>query len=132
MLIETLDRTSLTVSDEEFETNVEAAVSAIAEQNRESETFQEKPSTQPATSQPQAGPSRKEAPQSSDDDAAAPAKGLIETLAQGRRGVDVVLALYDDDDDVLDALVQHDGISVHTAVHDTHLPGRLTSLTRYW
>ncbi|KAL1998957.1 hypothetical protein VTN02DRAFT_5279 [Thermoascus thermophilus] len=35
--IETLDRTSLTVSDEEFERNVEAAVSAIAERNREAE-----------------------------------------------------------------------------------------------
>ncbi|KAL1962822.1 hypothetical protein VTN77DRAFT_9097 [Rasamsonia byssochlamydoides] len=35
--IETLDRTSLTVSDEEFERNVEAAVQAIAESNREAE-----------------------------------------------------------------------------------------------
>ncbi|PGH10059.1 hypothetical protein GX51_00326 [Blastomyces parvus] len=33
--IETLDRTSLTISDEEFERNVEAAVSAIAERNEE-------------------------------------------------------------------------------------------------
>ncbi|PGH17173.1 hypothetical protein AJ79_01311 [Helicocarpus griseus UAMH5409] len=33
--IETLDRTTLTVSDEEFERNVEAAVSAIAERNEE-------------------------------------------------------------------------------------------------
>ncbi|KAK5104149.1 hypothetical protein LTS08_002034 [Lithohypha guttulata] len=35
--VEGLDRTSLTVSDEEFEKNVEAAVSAIAAQNREAE-----------------------------------------------------------------------------------------------
>jgi Rab5 GDP/GTP exchange factor len=35
--IETLDRTSLTVSDSEFERHVELAVSAIAEKNRESE-----------------------------------------------------------------------------------------------
>lgn len=35
--IETLDRTSLTVSDEDFERNVELAVSAIAEKNREVE-----------------------------------------------------------------------------------------------
>jgi Rab5 GDP/GTP exchange factor len=35
--IETLDRTSLTVSDEDFERNVELAVSAIAEKNREAE-----------------------------------------------------------------------------------------------
>ncbi|KAF7504849.1 hypothetical protein GJ744_001647 [Endocarpon pusillum] len=36
--IETLDRTSLSVSDAEFERNVELAVSAIAEKNRETET----------------------------------------------------------------------------------------------
>lgn len=35
--IESLDRTTLTVSDEEFERNVELAVSAIAEQNRAAE-----------------------------------------------------------------------------------------------
>lgn len=78
--IETLDRTSLTVSDEDFERNVEAAVSAIAEQNRESETFEEKPSTQPPSSQPQAGPSRKETTQSSDDDSSAPVAGLLRTI----------------------------------------------------
>ncbi|KAK2855519.1 hypothetical protein FQN49_005108 [Arthroderma sp. PD_2] len=46
--IETLDRTSLTVSDEEFERNVEAAVSAIAERNPEPEeppSVPEKPSS---------------------------------------------------------------------------------------
>ncbi|KAG9783440.1 hypothetical protein KCU88_g3040, partial [Aureobasidium melanogenum] len=48
--IENLDRTSLTVSDEEFERNVEIAVSQIAAQNREAEvvnppvTFREKSS----------------------------------------------------------------------------------------
>jgi Rab5 GDP/GTP exchange factor len=36
--IESLDRTSLTVSDKEFERNVEFAVSAIAEKNSEAET----------------------------------------------------------------------------------------------
>lgn len=36
--IESLDRTTLTVSDEEFERNVEQAVAAIAAQSRESET----------------------------------------------------------------------------------------------
>lgn len=35
--IETLDRTALTVSDEEFEKHVEAAVSAIAERNKQEE-----------------------------------------------------------------------------------------------
>ncbi|ETN46562.1 uncharacterized protein HMPREF1541_00747 [Cyphellophora europaea CBS 101466] len=37
--IESLDRTSLTVSDEEFEKNVELAVSEIAAQNRETEAL---------------------------------------------------------------------------------------------
>ncbi|KIX04507.1 uncharacterized protein Z518_05377 [Rhinocladiella mackenziei CBS 650.93] len=37
--IESLDRTSLTVSDEEFERNVEIAVSEIAAQNREAEAI---------------------------------------------------------------------------------------------
>ncbi|QKX55875.1 uncharacterized protein TRUGW13939_02974 [Talaromyces rugulosus] len=36
--IETLDRTSLTVTDEEFEKNVEAAVSAIAQENLKAES----------------------------------------------------------------------------------------------
>ncbi len=56
-----------------------------------------------------------------DHDAAAAAERLVEPLTQGRRGVDVVLALHDDDDDVAGALVEHDGVGVHTAVHDTHL-----------
>lgn len=46
--IEGLDRTSLTVSDEEFEKNVEAAVSAIAEKHSEST-----PASPEGTSQPQ-------------------------------------------------------------------------------
>ena len=57
-----------------------------------------------------------------DDDAAAAAERLLEALAQRRRGVDVVLSLDDDDDDVPGGIVEHDGIRVHTAVHDTHLP----------
>lgn len=40
--IENLDRTSLTVSDEDFERNVEAAVFAIAERHRELEAPQSK------------------------------------------------------------------------------------------
>ena len=42
--IENLDRTSLTISDEEFENNVEAAVSVIAERHKD-----EMPSSRPAT-----------------------------------------------------------------------------------
>jgi hypothetical protein len=41
--IESLDRTTLTVSDDEFEKNVELAVSAIAEQNREVEVRNSRP-----------------------------------------------------------------------------------------
>ncbi|OQD87487.1 hypothetical protein PENANT_c005G11487 [Penicillium antarcticum] len=94
--IETLDRTSLTVRDEEFETNVEAAVSAIAEQNRESETLQEKASTQPP-SQPQAGPSRKDAPQfSSDDDTSAPVAGLLRTI---QKPLSTIGRIFSDDGD---------------------------------
>lgn len=82
--IETLDRTSLTVSDEDFERNVEAAVSAIAEQNREHETLAEKPPIQPTTpSGPPtqaAGPSRGEASQFSDDESPAPVAGLLRTI----------------------------------------------------
>lgn len=54
-------------------------MSAIAEQNRESETFEEKTPTQPPPSQPQAGPSRKETTQSSDEDTA-PVAGLLRTI----------------------------------------------------
>ncbi|KAJ5280957.1 hypothetical protein N7478_006329 [Penicillium angulare] len=82
--IETLDRTSLTVSDEDFERNVEDAVSAIAEQNREVEPLDEKPPNRPTTpggpSQSQSGPSRKDTSQSSDDDTPAPVAGLLRTI----------------------------------------------------
>ncbi|KAJ6108258.1 hypothetical protein N7523_009581 [Penicillium sp. IBT 18751x] len=81
--IETLDRTSLTVSDEEFERNVEQAVSAIAEQNRESESLADKSPplpTNPGPSQSQVGPSRRNKSPSSDDDTSAPVAGLLRTI----------------------------------------------------
>ena len=53
-----------------------------------------------------------------DDDAAAAAQRLVEALAQGRRGVDVVLALDDDDDDVAGGVVEHDRVRFHRAGHD--------------
>ncbi|KAE8145452.1 hypothetical protein BDV25DRAFT_164656 [Aspergillus avenaceus] len=84
--IETLDRTSLTVSDEDFERNVEAAVSAIAEQNRESETLERAPTEHPGQrsySTPRSSTDlqrgRKEATQSSDEENA-PVAGLLRTI----------------------------------------------------
>jgi len=56
--IETLDRTSLTISDEEFERNVEAAVSAIAERNKESDIQLPSQSEKSAPTEPE-GPARK-------------------------------------------------------------------------
>ena len=90
--IETLDRTSLTVSDSEFEKNVEAAVSAIAERNREAEA--EPPSyslvaEKSAPGAPEVTPRnslegelyhrRKDGPTSSDEDNAA-VTGLLRTI----------------------------------------------------
>ena len=49
--IESLDRTSLTVSDEDFERNVEIAVQAIAEKNREAEANAQTPTTSSYTSE---------------------------------------------------------------------------------
>jgi hypothetical protein len=64
--IENLDRTSLTISDEDFEKNVEAAVSAIAERHSEEESKQQlnrpppsprlQPSEKSAISRPEVTP----------------------------------------------------------------------------
>ncbi|KAG2418242.1 hypothetical protein HFD88_001343 [Aspergillus terreus] len=84
--IETLDRTSLTVSDEEFERNVEAAVSAIAEQNRrESESVERKRleraenSQAPPRASTDAQRGRRDAPLASEEDTA-PVAGLLRTI----------------------------------------------------
>ncbi|KAF3388591.1 Vacuolar protein sorting-associated protein 9a [Penicillium rolfsii] len=98
--IETLDRTSLTVSDEEFERNVEAAVSAIAEQNREHESLSEKSPSQPTApsgpAPPAAGPSRRDASQSSDDDTSAPVAGLLRTI---QKPLSTIGRIFSDDGD---------------------------------
>ncbi|KAJ5564859.1 hypothetical protein N7513_001101 [Penicillium frequentans] len=98
--IETLDRTSITVSDEEFERNVEAAVSAIAEQNRETEPLDEKPPsrsiTPGASTQPQSGPSRKDTSQSSDDETSAPVAGLLRTI---QKPLSSIGRIFSDDPD---------------------------------
>ncbi|KAJ0420175.1 hypothetical protein BJY00DRAFT_313390 [Aspergillus carlsbadensis] len=83
--VETLDRTSLTVSDEEFEQNVEAAVSAIAEQHRASEASEPRASTDsaPGPSRISAdiprNPGRGDASQTREDDNA-PVAGLLRTI----------------------------------------------------
>ncbi|KAJ5778024.1 hypothetical protein N7520_001270 [Penicillium odoratum] len=97
--IETLDRTSITVSDEEFERNVEAAVSAIAEQNRETEPLDEKSpnrSTTPGASQSQPGPSRKDTSQSSDEEVSAPVTGLLRTI---QKPLSTIGRMFSDDAD---------------------------------
>ncbi|KAJ9404233.1 hypothetical protein DTO045G8_8047 [Paecilomyces variotii] len=92
--IETLDRTSLTVSDEEFERNVEAAVSAIAEQNRQAEaqarsSLDSRPLEKSVSSGSELTPRtsleaepssrRRDAAQSSDEESA-PVAGLLRTI----------------------------------------------------
>ena len=52
-------------------------------------------------------------------DLTAATERLVKALAERRRGVDVVLAFHDHDDDVAGGLVEHDGVGVHTAVHDS-------------
>ncbi|KAJ5133707.1 hypothetical protein N7526_005072 [Penicillium atrosanguineum] len=95
--IETLDCTSLTVSDEDFERNVEQAVSAIAEQNRESETVADKsppPPTNPGPSQSQVGSSRRDLSLSSDDDTSAPVAGLLRTI---QKPLNTIGRIFSDD-----------------------------------
>lgn len=76
------------MSDEEFERSVEAAVSAIAQQNRESETLERQSSGRSAEGSQSAPRSsadtqrtavRKETSQSSDEDSA-PVAGLLRTI----------------------------------------------------
>ncbi|PYH42090.1 guanine nucleotide exchange factor VPS9 [Aspergillus saccharolyticus JOP 1030-1] len=109
--IETLDRTSLTVSDEDFERNVEAAVSAIAQQNRESETLERKSTerksmersaaSSQAASAPRASvdtqrpPERRDTPQPSDEDQA-PVAGLLRTI---QKPLSTIGRLFSDEPD---------------------------------
>ncbi|KAE8160921.1 hypothetical protein BDV40DRAFT_203213 [Aspergillus tamarii] len=99
--IETLDRTSLTVSDEDFERNVEAAVSAIAQQNRESESLEPK-SSQRSQSTPRSSVDvprgRREATQSNDEDNA-PVAGLLRTI---QKPLSTIGRIFSDEPDSLD------------------------------
>ncbi|PTB66980.1 guanine nucleotide exchange factor [Trichoderma citrinoviride] len=90
--IENMDRTSLTITDDEFEKNVEAAVSAIAEKHQalspkgpppQQQTFNEKSSYPDARSSLDgAGPStsRRSTEQSDVDALTAPITGLLRTI----------------------------------------------------
>ncbi|KAL2107663.1 hypothetical protein VUR80DRAFT_4907 [Thermomyces stellatus] len=93
--IENMDRTSLTITDEEFEKNVEAAVSAIAEKHRPQSPIEPQPSEKPSnTLQPpgdssarrsfEASPGEPSTPgRSTSDDAeddGAPITGLLRTI----------------------------------------------------
>ncbi|OOQ82752.1 putative guanine nucleotide exchange factor Vps9 [Penicillium brasilianum] len=125
--IETLDRTSLTVSDEDFERNVEAAVSAIAEQNREHESLAEKSPTQPTTPAgppPQvAGPSRRDASQSSDDDTSAPVAGLLRTI---QKPLSTIGRIFSDDGDSTTSTPQDRPLQPATTPQPGIAPPRLT------
>ncbi|KAH8697464.1 putative guanine nucleotide exchange factor Vps9 [Talaromyces proteolyticus] len=79
--IETLDRTSLTVSDEEFEKNVEAAVSAIAQENlkAESESSSSAHVTPRASTDAERYAHRKDGPSLGDGENA-PVAGLLRTI----------------------------------------------------
>lgn len=94
--IETLDRTSLSISDDEFESNVEAAVSAIAEGHAQEQAsssqavYNEKSTTPGSGTTPRAStdvdrtsPRRKTAQlatSSSDQEDNAPVTGLLRTI----------------------------------------------------
>ncbi|KAJ5815036.1 hypothetical protein N7474_006813 [Penicillium riverlandense] len=127
--IETLDRTSLTVSDEEFERNVEAAVSAIAQQNRATESLDDKPTDQPSTparvsSQPPAGAgtgaSRKDASQSTDEESSAPVAGLLRTI---QKPLSTIGRMFSDEQDSGSSTSQQEH-PLHPAT--TPQPPRLT------
>ncbi|KAF9895445.1 hypothetical protein FE257_000351 [Aspergillus nanangensis] len=101
--IETLDRTSLTVSDEEFEQHVEASVSAIAEQNRiESDALDRKRSAEssqgPSRASADIQRGRREAPQSSDEEAA-PVAGLLRTI---QKPLSTIGRIFSDEPDSLE------------------------------
>ncbi|PGH01559.1 hypothetical protein AJ80_08994 [Polytolypa hystricis UAMH7299] len=103
--IETLDRTSLTVSDDEFESNVEAAVSAIAEKNKELEA-PPAPSEKSSPSGPEVTPRnssegenytrRKDATQSGSSEENAAVAGLLRTI---QKPLTTIGRMFTDDSD---------------------------------
>lgn len=94
--VENMDRTTLTITDEEFEKNVEAAVSAIAEKHRPQSPAEPQPSEKPTNNalQPPGGdpstrrsfetssPGEPSTPRRSTDaeDDGAPITGLLRTI----------------------------------------------------
>lgn len=84
--IENMDKTSLTITDEDFEKNVEAAVSAIAERHqalspiiKQQATFNEKAGPDPSSSE---NPSTPQRPHDKEEDIVQPApiSGLFRTI----------------------------------------------------
>lgn len=79
--IETLDRTSLTISDEEFEKNVETAVSAIAQENMKAESETSSAQATPRASvDTERHASRRDGPSSTNDEENAPVAGILRTI----------------------------------------------------
>lgn len=92
--IETLDRTSLTISDEEFEKNVEAAVSAITERNQsmESEPTEKSVTPRPSHDEPR---SRSIGSPSSDTENPAVA-GILRTI---QKPLNTIGRIFSDDNE---------------------------------
>ncbi len=92
--IENLDRTSLSISDEEFEKHVEAAVSAIAEKHQASEALLSSPPHQPqfsekaASNRPELVPRR-----SADGESSVPRRSTSSFENDGGDGVDEKAAM---------------------------------------
>lgn len=85
--IENMDRTSLTITDDEFEKNVEQAVSAIAEKDLASTSTSEQPVYSEKGSYPPDGPSGQSFPprstslnEGSSNDDTQPMSGLLKTI----------------------------------------------------
>jgi hypothetical protein len=98
--IETLDRTSLTVSDEEFEANVEAAVSDIAKENLQTEV-QSTPGASHVT--PRASTDAERYPQGRDgagsgDEDNASVTGLLRTI---QKPLSTIGRIFSEDQDAV-------------------------------
>lgn len=78
--IENLDRTGLTVSDEEFERNVEAAVSAIAQENQKAEAESASQTPRQSSEIDRQSPATRREDRGSTEGDNAPVTGLLRTI----------------------------------------------------